>query len=523
MGDYINTDEVDALLILLEESTRASQNTAEYFIEPAQGTLNRARAARHQIIFGRRGSGKSSLLNKIHAENIVSRTPSAFIDLEKFKGAIYPDVLLSILIETFTEYQDWLNGAAVTATTKKSFWQTFTNLKPTKRIADKSKARKLANRIEQEISHLNELLFREEKIAHEDVNSLGSESSSEMQSELSFETLGVSADARAKLAEARNDIKTRKLIYESQKHTILQRKILVFSDLFKELKAVSGKEVFLILDDLYHLKRVDQADVLDYFHKLSKGGRYVLKIGTVRHRTEHYRNGDPPVGMKLSDDASEIDLDVTLEKYATTKAFLLKVLKQYAVAKNAKVDALITSGAIDRLVLSSGGVARDFLSLFRNSVEQARERIEAKNVAPGIRVSSQDVNRASGKYYDDKLQELERDAGARDKNLIEEDIAALRNFCMEIAKSNCVLVEKERGKVKMFSIGELVDLKILHPIRSGITVSKRQGKRYDAFMLDYSFYTGDRTKRGITFLEFWKPNASDEILRKVSLIYDDTR
>jgi len=34
-----------------------------------------------------------------------------------------------------------------------------------------------------------------------------------------------------------------------------------------------------------------------------------------------YVHGNPPIGMKLGDDAEEIDLDLTLEKYAITKRF----------------------------------------------------------------------------------------------------------------------------------------------------------------------------------------------------------
>jgi hypothetical protein len=100
------------------------------------------------------------------------------------------------------------------------------------------------------------------------------------------------------------------------------------------------------------------------------------------------------------------------------------------------------------------------------------------------------------------------------------DIESMRNFCFNEAKSNCILVEKDRMKTTKITIGELVDLKILHPIRSGLTVSKRQGKRFDAYMLDFSFYTGERTKRDITIIDFWKSGSGDDILRKVSLIYD---
>lgn len=517
MQSTIFESSTDDLLIMIEESTRANQLTASYFIEPAQGTLQKAKSRRHQIVFGRRGSGKSSLLNKIHSENLAERKPSVFVDLEKFKGAIYPDVLISILIESFESYMAWLNGPAVVPASDKSFWQTFKILHPKKRIANSKEAAALAKRFEAEIRELGELLKEEERLSLEETRK--NENAAEGNAKLGTPS-GAPVKGHVAASASRSESVIRKVSYETQKHSKLQKKILEFQSLFKSLASVAGSEPFLILDDLYHIKRQDQADVLDYFHKLAKGGVFVLKIGTVRHRTDHYKNGNPPIGMKLGDDVSAVDLDVTLEKYATTKEFLFKILREYASANNANIDSILSDGAKDRLVLVSGGVARDFLSLFGKSVEEARERINQGNNSPGPRVAAQDVNRASGKFYDEKLQELERDTFDSEKGLIELDIEALRSFCLDKAKSNCILVEKDRGKVRQLSIGELVDLKILHPIRKGVTVSKRAGKRYDGFMLDYSFYTGDRTKRDIQLIEFWKPNASEELLRKVTFIYE---
>jgi hypothetical protein len=59
-------------------------------------------------------------------------------------------------------------------------------------------------------------------------------------------------------------------------------------------------------------------------------------------------------------------LDVTLEKYDVTKAFLLKLLNQFAVEASVSLPSVLADGARDRLVLASGGVARDFLTIFQS-------------------------------------------------------------------------------------------------------------------------------------------------------------
>ena len=60
----LNSADVQALETRVEEATRATTAGVKHFVEPADGTLRRALSKRHHIIFGRRGSGKSSLLRK---------------------------------------------------------------------------------------------------------------------------------------------------------------------------------------------------------------------------------------------------------------------------------------------------------------------------------------------------------------------------------------------------------------------------------------------------------------------------
>jgi hypothetical protein len=68
--------------------------------------------------------------------------------------------------------------------------------------------------------------------------------------------------------------------------------------------------------------------------------------------------------MKIGDDGDEIDLDLTLEKYQQAKDFLSRIMRGFFEAANLKIDDILTDGALDRLVLASGGVALDFLGIF---------------------------------------------------------------------------------------------------------------------------------------------------------------
>jgi hypothetical protein len=86
--------------LAIEEATRATRVRLKHFIEPGEGTLRRATSRRHHIVFGRRGSGKSSLLRESAAHLTVDRRPIAFVDLEPFKSLSYPDLLLSGILRT---------------------------------------------------------------------------------------------------------------------------------------------------------------------------------------------------------------------------------------------------------------------------------------------------------------------------------------------------------------------------------------------------------------------------------------
>jgi hypothetical protein len=84
--ELLNTAKVDRLMTLVEEATRATKGPPKRFIEPARGTLDRAKSRRHHIVFGRRGSGKTSLLRKAASDQTLLRTPVASSISKRLRG-----------------------------------------------------------------------------------------------------------------------------------------------------------------------------------------------------------------------------------------------------------------------------------------------------------------------------------------------------------------------------------------------------------------------------------------------------
>lgn len=518
MGEtpILSTAEVGQLEVKLEEATRSSATGVHRFIEPAAGTLTRATSRTHHLVFGRRGSGKSSLLRKAAQDLTVDRRPIAFVDLESFKGHEYPDVLISVLIETFSRFADWLETAAIAPASKTSFWSRLFGRKPTRPPFDRGRAQALSEKLRQSLKELRALLFSEDGTEIEATESAKDVDVESESAKISASLGGAGVAVEGAVNASKESSVQRKSSYTHRKLQHLHRNILHYQALFREMAELSGGDAYLFLDDLYHIPKRHQAQVLDYFHRIGKGNSLWLKVGTIRHRTQWYLHGDPPIGVKIGDDIGEIDLDLTLEKYKVTSKFLDKILDSFLAETGVDRSAFLARNAFDRLVLASGGVARDFLGLLRRSILIARERGET---ARGQKVGVEDVNGAAGEYDSSKREELTRDT-LDERQDLEREFASIGRFVNNSSKANVFLVDKNLPEATLAPIEELVDLRLVHRVRSRVTVRDRPGKTFEAFMLDVSQYTASRKRRELEIIEFWRADAVDTI-RRTGLIYKE--
>jgi hypothetical protein len=514
MPTVLDSPAVDSLVILVEEATRSSKEGVKRFIEPAQGTLRRAVNKRHHIVFGRRGSGKSSLLRKAAADLTVDRRPIAYVDLETFKGHTYPDVLLSILLSALKEFNHWLKTAAIHPATRTTFWQKLFGSKPNRPAYNRGQIQSLSEDFTKHINNLQEQLHSSDHTQTTSSTKTVETGSHSIDASANLAVHGVGAASKLSEVTSGEVTKEEQQTYKHSKLEFLHQHILDYQDLFRRMREACGGDSYLFLDDLYHIRKSDQPQVIDYFHRIAKGNGLWLKVGTIRHRSRWYIHGDPPIGVKLGDDADEIDLDLTLEKYPLAKQFLSKILKSFATDCGIELTTILNEGATDRMVLASGGVARDFLAIFRRAVMVARER---GNDSRGPKIGSEDVNRAAGEHEGSKREELKRDTDD-DQVEIERQFDLIVRFCTENAQANLFLLDKSSSGKEVDLIQELVDLRLIHFVRSRVTVSKKPGKIYEAYMLDVSQYTGSRARRGFEIVNFWQSDAAN--LRRVKLIYE---
>ena len=515
----LQSPEVDRLLVLCEEVMRATPEGARRFVEPAPGVLSRAKAQQHNLIFGRRGSGKSSLLRKVAADLTVDRRPIAYVDMETFKGHSYPDVLISVLLKSLHEFRSWLAGAAVTPANKTSFWQKLFGTKPQRSPLNRASTRALVERLDALIGDLEKQLRRPETANRTIREATSSEISSGKDASIRAGNETAAASGGLHSAQSAFSEAEEHSTYVSHKVEYLHQNILLYQKFFSDLSQVAEGSSFLILDDLYHIRRSDQSKVIDYFHRMAKGNSLWLKIGTIKHRSQWYQHSDPPLGMKLGDDAKEINLDISLEKFTVLKEFLKRILGGLVSEASGTlvINDLMNPNAIDRLIIASGGVVRDFIGIFSNAISQARNR--DPDGPRGPRVGAEDVNLATGDYDPIKREEFKVDSN-EDRDRLEEAFAKLAEFCTATSKCNVFLVSQKMEGPSRESLDQLIDLRLIHPVKSRVTLKKgAAGELFEAYMLDLSQYTASRKVHEFHLVDL-SAASRDESIRRASLIYE---
>jgi len=262
----------------------------------------------------------------------------------------------------------------------------------------------------------------------------------------------------------------------------------------------TGQAVYLFMDELHYLKVVVQPVFLDMVHAVTRDTATWIKVAGIRHQSRWFTD-NPPTGLQQGHDATIISLDVTLEQPAKAKSFLLSILQSYTMEVNlGNVRAAISREALDRLVLASGGVPRDFLILSAEAIQFAKRRANARTA--GV----QDVNEAAGRIAQTKLQELADDAASSAGSAAarRDALNVLRKFLLEDKKITFFRVDfrdKERNPEQYDLLQSLMDLRMIHLINGSLSDEREAGRRSEVYMLDLSQFSGTRFMRGVRVLE----------------------
>jgi hypothetical protein len=259
-------------------------------------------------------------------------------------------------------------------------------------------------------------------------------------------------------------------------------------------------DIFLYLDDIHYMEWNELPWFLDHVHGAVRDTSVWIKAAGIRHQCKVFTD-DPPVGLQLGHDAGEINLDITLEDADKARDFLGNLLRSYLQTVGIPSPGLLfSSKAVDRLVLASGGVPRDFLEMASLSLLISRQRPNAKTV--GV----QDINEAAGQTSRQKVGELEDDAASsRGQSKVRlKSLNAIRKFLLEDEHSTFFQVrfsDKEARPSRYRMLQSLMDLRMVHLLKSSLSDAHSAGQRSEVYMLDLSQYSGQRLKKKLDVLE----------------------
>jgi hypothetical protein len=301
--------------------------------------------------------------------------------------------------------------------------------------------------------------------------------------------------------------------FSTQKIDHLERHLQDYRETLEDVcRRLGPRHILFMLDDFYAVHQEIQPDVIDYLHRLVRGLNVYLKVGTIRHRSSLVRQEGQTIGVELHGDVEPIDLDHTLEDLPRTQDFLKDMLDQLGK----KVDIPSTTGeffnveALRALTLASGGVARDFLTIFVEAVTTARAAGDGRWITP------KDIYKAALRHsYRTKLKSI-REELAGDAEPLARLFTDLWQFCLRERKKTVFLVSQDEAQHYTLHhelIKQLMDSRLIHIVEPDTSAASGRPGRYEAYTLDFSTFMEPR-RRGIEIVKFWE---TDNQRRRVGL------
>lgn len=449
-------EDLNKILGYIEENIRITDQTTIEYLDP-KGHIKRLQRKQNQVIYGRRGSGKSLLLKSLKVSD--PNTLSITVNLEDFKDISFPDSIIQVLRIVIKKLNTTLKDSY-------TFWD-FKNW---------VKARRLVKKLSKYLKEIEKRLNQPDQYDE----SRRTKSGRKRTGEATGNYGGLGGTVGTEISEEVESMKTLKI----DKLNILRNELTDFKELIQNTAEFIGKDIFLILDDFYFIRKNDQPYFADFFHRVAKNTRLYLKIATIKHRTSLYLHGSTYVGMEITHDGQSLNLDYSLENFTALVSFMNDLLNHVnqKVEVNLNYDDIFTDNGFRFLCLASGGVPRDFFALF---IDLGNEILNGK---PSI--TKPMVIETSIENLPNKLEAFKTDS-FEEKEILEHYLQFLRQEVIDNKRWNSFLISNsEILKYPQINqaIKELVDLRLLHIANSNTSSAPSDGLRYSAYLVDTGLF-----------------------------------
>ena len=460
----LDSNEVSSLKNLIRDSFRVREDHDPIYVDVG-GNLVRFASRQQQVLFGRRGSGKSCL--QVHFLRTCERDRqnlAIYIGVDEIKRLGFPDVLVRILLSIFNK----LPGPQ---------WS-FLNL--------------WKSPLRQKIDDLRRILdepdtssvSRKHVVEHNESAQVGS-------------NIG-----KSRLSSAYKRGTETTSTFDSKKLDELERHLQDYKEVLQSSLVEAGVFAYVLVDDFYLVERSLQPHVVDYLHRLLRGTHAYLKLATIRHRTTLRTHEGQTIGVELSQDVEELSLDKTFEDFEATHEYLHAMLQQMGRDPSVEIDTatLFNPDAARALTLSSGGVPRDFLNIFVDAIDASIRSGKFDRITPTYIYKA-----ASSLSYKSKIANLKEEAGF-DSEALERLFSDLVLFCLSERRKTVFLVghdDVRQHPDENELLQQLMDFKLIHLVDANTSAASGRAGRYAAYTLDFSIFMEPR-RRGIEIVQFWK-------------------
>jgi hypothetical protein len=426
----------------------------------------------HQILYGRRGTGKTHAL--LYLSDLVERTGdvAVYVDLRTIgsAGGIYADSNLTpsargthLLVDTLEAIHEEL----LTAAMERDFDDPDALLQAMDTLVEASTAVEVVGEVEAET-----------RLGEKENTGVAVELSASMKPGARF----AAGQRRTVRAESR------------LRRTGVERHRVLFGPLSRALRAVTKalrpRRIWLLLDEWSSLPLDLQPLLADLLRRsvLPVPG-IIVKIAAIERRSRFFLpTGGDYLGIEVgSDAASAVSLDdLMIFDHTQNRAQeffgqlfynhagprLATMVREPPADADAFIDETFRRGAFAELVRAAEGVPRDAINIAALAAQHA-------NAEP---ISLADVRNAAKDWYlRDKQNALSVNEPARRtlQRLVDEIIGNRRSR---------TFVLDQQGYAAYETIDELYDARLLHLLRRGIVDPQHPGRLYDGFAIDYGCY-----------------------------------
>lgn len=465
----------------------------------------------HQVVFGRRGTGKTHALRFLYSTQQDQGDCALFVDMRNLgsDGSMYADQSLPLtdrstrlLLDTLSFIQDGILDYSLN--------EPRSNLRQLEKHLDEFKIACTQVRV------VGETTSSYEEISEEEATK---------QSSISAKFKGLKPELDASAGRVNNEQLT-----STERHQTVGTEVLTvrFPNLSSSLRnlcnALPAKRVWIILDEWSSIPQEVQPFLADMLRRaFFTLPRVTVKIGAIEHRTKFMlenSSGDA-IGLEPTADVrNNIRLDEFLlfdndkvRSIAFFKEFLFKHVVSYCRdqewpepkdAEQLYRLAFNQKTSFEEFVKSSEGVPRDALHVASMCAQKAY----------GKQIDIPNVRAAGHKYYqEDKSSQVDSNPALRD----------LLQFIVDtsIRKKNTNAFLLEVGK-RDKNVDLLFDRRLIHLRQKNVSSRDRPGVRYYHYKIDYGCYVDlIATKLMPTEVDFNQGENLEDIVTGVEVPGED--